>query len=81
MTRGGVYVFWFITEGHQTASHYERQWLQIRDLLFHQTLQRWAYVSFFAECPPGREDETFRRLSGLIQAAAPEFQLTAGAGI
>ena len=41
-------------------------------------LQRWAYVSYFALCAPGDEDATFLRLSRLVAASVPEFQLAAG---
>lgn len=73
---GGVYVFWFVADGMRTASHWQRQWWMIRDLVTRGVLQRWAYVSFFAPCPPGREDETFERLTRLISATAPHFELT-----
>ena len=73
--RSGVYVFWFVADGQQTASHVDRQLWLIRDLLLHQTLQRWAYVSFFSDCAPGEEDATFERVSKLVAATVPEFQL------
>lgn len=75
--RSGVYVFWFVADGQVTASHYQRQWWLIRDLLFKRTLQRWAYVSFFADCAPGEEEATFQRIVRLASATVPEFQLTA----
>ncbi len=75
--RSGVYVFWFVADGQQTASHVDRQLWLIRDLLLHQTLQRWAYVSFFSDCAIGEEDATFDRISKLVAATVPEFQLVA----
>jgi len=79
--RKGVYVFWFVSEHELTANHWTRQWLIARDLLLRGTLNRWAYVSFFAECDPGQEDATFARLSELIAATVPEFQFTSGAAV
>jgi hypothetical protein len=38
-------------------------------------LQRWASISYFAECAPGHEDATFERMKKFIVASAPEFQL------
>lgn len=76
--RGGVYVFWFVADGQVTGSHFDRQLWLIRDLLLHQTLQRWAYVSFFSDCEPGQEDATFGRIAQLAAATVPEFQLTDG---
>lgn len=77
--RSGIYVFWFVADGQLTASHLERQWWLIRDLLRHQVLQRWAYVAYFADCPPGEEDATYDAIASLIQESVPDFQLTAGA--
>ena len=76
--RSGVYVFWFVADGQLTPSHVDRQLWLIRDLLLHQTLQRWAYVSFFSDCAPGEEDATFGRISKLVAATVPDFQLTDG---
>lgn len=77
--RSGIYVFWFVADGQITSSHVQRQWWLIRDLLLHQTLQRWAYISFFADCAPGEEDATYERITRLVAASVPDFQLTAGA--
>ncbi len=77
--RAGVYVFWFVADGQLTSSHWTRTFWMIRDLLTRNVLQRWAYVSYFTVCAPGDEDATFERLSRLIAASVPEFQLTAGA--
>jgi hypothetical protein len=75
--RGGVYVFWFVADGQLTSSHVQRQLWLMRDLLQHQTLQRWAYISCFSDCEPGQEDATFTRISELLTRLVPEFQLTA----
>lgn len=72
----GVYVFWFVADGQRSASHWERQWWMIRDLVTRGVLQRWAYISFFAPCPPGREDEAFARVSQLIGEIAPAIELS-----
>jgi hypothetical protein len=77
----GVYVFWFVADNQLTASHWDRQWRIARDLLLKGTLDRWAYVAYFAQCNPGEEDSTFERLSQLITATVPEFQLPAGAAV
>ncbi len=78
LQRSGVYVFWFVADGQLTSSHWTRTRWMIRDLLTRNVLQRWAYVSYFALCAPGDEDATFQRLSRLVAASVPEFQLAAG---
>ena len=72
---GGLYVFWFVAKNEETDSHWQRIWWLTRDLLTKGTLQRWAYISYFAICPPGQEDAAFARIEKLIAASAPEFQL------
>lgn len=73
---GGIYVYWFVADNEYTASPGQRMWWMFRDLATTGTLQRWAYITFFAPCLPGQEDVAFERLKKLIADAAPEFQLT-----
>jgi hypothetical protein len=82
----GLLVFWFVADGEQTASYVQFQYYLLRDLLFTGELPRWAYVSYFTVCAPGREDAAFERMGKLIAASVPEYQLApkgkdiAGAG-
>jgi len=75
MTARGVYVVWFVADGEYTARHWQRMWWMARDLLRTGVLQRWASVSFFAQCAPGQEEATFERIKKLMAAMVPEFQL------
>lgn len=70
----GLYVFWLVADGVQTADNYQRMWWQGRDLLLTGILQRWAYVSYFTFCLPGEEDATFERVKALIAHSVPEYQ-------
>lgn len=76
--RRGIFVYWFVADDQLTARHGERMWWMARDLLWKRVLQRWAYVSAFSVCRPGREEETFERMRHLLAAMVPEFQITAG---
>jgi len=71
----GLYVFWFVADNEQTPSHLQHIWWIVRDMLRTGVLQRWAYVSYLSECPPGQEDAAFERIKQLIAASVPEFQL------
>jgi hypothetical protein len=71
----GIYVFWFVADNEQTSIHSQRLWWMARDMLRTGVLQRWAYVSYFAWCYPGQEDATYERMTQLIAASVPEFQL------
>ena len=71
----GVYVFWFVADQEQTAKYLQFLYCQVRHLLLTGKLQRWAYISYFMVCPPGQEDAAFERVSKLIAASVPEYQL------
>jgi hypothetical protein len=75
LTARGVYVIWFVADNEYTAHHWQRMWWMARDLLRTGVLQRWASISFFAQCAPGAEDATFERMKKLMGALVPEFQL------
>ena len=74
----GVYLYWFVADNELTEHHWERMWWMARDLIRTGVLQRWAYVTVFANCYPGEEDATFERMKRFISASVPEFQLAAG---
>jgi hypothetical protein len=76
--RRGVYVYWYVADGAISASAtgFQRMWWMAKHMLRTGVLQRWAYVSYFAVCPPGREEATFERMKKLIAASVPDFQLT-----
>ena len=72
----GIYVQWFVADGDEiTARQWQRMWWMALDLLRTGVLQRWASIGYFAQCAPGQEDATFDRITKLIAASAPEFQL------
>lgn len=71
----GVYVYWFVDSDRFTASHARRMLWMANDIVFKGELDRWAYVSFFSVCPPGKENAAFERIKKLIAASVPEFQL------
>jgi hypothetical protein len=77
---GGIYVYWYVADGLLSAdpTGAERMWSMARGLVTSGVLQRWAYVTYFSACEPGREDETYERIKKLIAASVPEFQLTHG---
>lgn len=70
----GIFVYWFVSDDQITAQHGERMWWMARDLMFKGVLQRWAYVSCFAVCYEGTEEQTFVRMSELIAGVVPRFQ-------
>jgi hypothetical protein len=76
-----VFVYWFVADGQLTADHLERMVLMARDLVLKGTLQRWAYVSAFAICPPGQEEAAYARMRDFLIAAVPKFQRVSGRAV
>jgi len=74
-TVSGIYVFWFVADGEETPSHYQFMRSLALDLLRKAVWQRWAYVSYFSACEPGREEAAAARMKKVIAAAVPEFQM------
>jgi hypothetical protein len=79
----GVYVYWFVADDALSASvsGFHRNLMMASQLLRTGVLQRWAYVSCFSMCPPGQEDATFERMTRLIAASVPKFQLVPRAAV
>jgi hypothetical protein len=69
-----VYIYWFVADHDMTARHGVRMWRSAVHLLKTGELERWAYVSCFAVCLPGQEEETAERVKKFISAAVPELQ-------
>lgn len=78
MPVSGVFMYWFVADGLLTPDHLERMWLMGKELVSTGRLQRWAYVAYFANCPPGQENELTDRMKSFISKSVPEFQLTTG---
>jgi len=68
-------VYWFVTKGSLTADHEQRMWEQALRQLRTGELQRWAYITCFAPCEPGREDEVYERMKSFIQSFSPGFMI------
>jgi hypothetical protein len=73
-----IYVYWFVSGDKITAEEGSRLWSMWKTMLRKGELERWAYISYFVTCLPGREQATFERLQRFIRASAPEIQSVAG---
>lgn len=70
-----LYAYWYVTDGHVTASNIDRTRLMAINAIRSGILQRWAYVSVFVPSSPGAEDGAFARMKQFIQEAVPKFQI------
>lgn len=68
-----IYVYWFVADGYVTARHSQRMWWMAKELLATGRLQRWAYVSVFAACLPGHEEQTYEKMKQFIAASTPLY--------
>jgi hypothetical protein len=73
-----IYVYWFVSGDKITAEEGSRLWSMWKTMLQKGELERWAYISYFVTCLPGKEQATFERLERFIEASVPEFQLVTG---
>jgi hypothetical protein len=72
-----IFVYWYVADDGLSGSAVGlgRMWQIAEKMIRTGTLQRWAYVSCFTFCAPGREDATFDRIKQFLAASVPEFQL------
>jgi hypothetical protein len=73
-----IYVYWFVSGDKITSDEGSRLWSMWKTVLQKGRMERWAYISYFVTCVPGREQATFERLERFIRASAPDFQLVTG---
>jgi EpsI family protein len=72
--------YWFIGYSDITASHIEREYIDMKDRLLHGYNQRWAYVTVAANINGRTEAETGEIIESLIAQVYPKIVLAAGAG-
>jgi hypothetical protein len=73
-----IYVYWFVSGDKVTAEEGSRLWSMWKTVLQKGVTERWAYVSYFTTCQPGREGDKLAELQKLIKETVPEFQTVAG---
>ncbi len=78
--------YWFIGYSDITASHFEREYIDMKDRLLHGYNQRWAYVTVAATItkglePNGRDEEqTDQLLRNVIAQVYPRIVTGVGVG-
>lgn len=78
MVTNSIYIYWFVAKDRLCTGQFDRMWSTVNTIARTGKLERWAYVSYFAPCLPGQEQATFERLTRIINASMPEFQITTG---
>jgi hypothetical protein len=72
--------YWFIGYSDITASHFEREYIDIKDRLLHGYNQRWAYVTVAANVDERNQGRTDEIIEDLIARVYPQIVTKTGAG-
>jgi EpsI family protein len=75
----GLDYYWFIGYSDITASHIQREFIDMKDRLLHGYNQRWAFVTVAATVR-GDETQTDNMIQSLIAQVYPRIVTDAGAG-
>jgi len=66
--------YWFIGYSDITASHFQREFIDMKDRLLHGYNQRWAFVTVAAEIANGRDEaQTDEMIQGIIARVYPRI--------
>jgi len=66
--------YWFVGYSDITASHFEREYIDMKDRLLHGYNQRWAFVTVAATISNGRDEEaTDAMIQKLIGKVYPQI--------
>jgi EpsI family protein len=73
LTTYDVDYYWFIGYSDITASHFEREFIDMKDRIMHGYNQRWAFVTVAAGITNGRtEEQTDQMVQDLITQIYPQ---------
>jgi EpsI family protein len=72
--------YWFIGYSDITASHFKREYIDIKDRLLHGYNQRWAYVTVASNVNGRTEAQTGEMVESLIARVYPQIVTNVGAG-
>lgn len=66
--------YWFVGYSDITASHFQREFIDMKDRLLHGYNQRWAYVTVAATISGGRDEaQTDAMIQELIERVYPKI--------
>ena len=69
----GYYAYWFVGQGRETPSHYERMFWLAWDRVIHSVAHRWAYIAVSGE-RGGEDSEEYKQgLIDFVQQLYPEL--------
>lgn len=69
----GYYAYWFVGQGRETHSHYERMFWLAWDRVVHSVAHKWAYIAVSGQ-RTGEDDENYKTvLTGFVEKLYPHL--------
>lgn len=69
----GYYAYWFVGQGRETASHYERMFWLAWDRVIHSVAHKWAYIAV-AGTREGEESDAYKQeIIDFVQTLYPHL--------
>jgi hypothetical protein len=72
----GYYAYWFVGQGRETPSHYERMFWLAWDRVMHSVAHRWAYIAVSGERADADSEEYKKNLTDFVQKLYPHLLVT-----
>jgi len=71
----GYYAYWFVGQGRETASHYERMFWLAWDRVIHSVAHKWAYIAVSGERENDETEEYKEEIIDFVQKLYPHLLL------
>jgi hypothetical protein len=69
----GYYAYWFVGQGRETPSHYERMFWLAWDRVVHSVAHRWAYIAVSGERAGEKSQDYKQVLTDFVQKLYPHL--------
>jgi len=70
----GYYAYWFVGQGRETASHYERMFWLAWDRIVHSVAHKWAYIAVSGERGMDENSDAYRQeITSFVQKLYPHL--------
>ncbi len=71
----GYYAYWFVGQGRETASHYERMFWLAWDRIVHSVAHKWAYIAVSGKRESDDTEDYKNKIKEFIQKLYPHLLL------
>jgi len=69
----GYYAYWFVGQGRETPSHYERMFWLAWDRVVHSVAHKWAYIAVSGRREGGESDAYKQEITEFVQKLYPHL--------